>query len=282
MRENLSYRYVMFKNLFRALVVMFVFTCAAASATCASAQGFSALISPPRFELKGKPGQVLSEAFDISNPENFVAKYEFLTSDWSLTDAGSVAFNDALAPGSCRPWTRIERRSLALNARGNRKFRFEVHIPADAPVGECRFAILIGAAPDQDSTVAAGQLKFPVQGRVGLVVYVSIGDARPKLEFRGLKVAKVNNVPTPVAVFHNAGNAHGRPEGGLDAVDAKGQQLEFVVSPSPILPGQTREIPIWPADPDNSNKTVQFTYPLKLKGIIEWDGGKQAVDATVQ
>jgi hypothetical protein len=171
---------------------------------------------------------------------------------------------------------------LALNARGNRKFRFEVHIPADAPVGECRFAILIGAAPEQDSTVAAGQLKFPVQGRVGLVVYVRVGDAKPKLEFRGLKVAKVNNAPTPVAVFHNSGNAHGRPEGGLNAVDKNGQQLEFVVSPSPILPGQTREVPIWPADPDNSNKTVQFTYPLKLKGTIEWDGGKQAVDTTVQ
>jgi fimbrial chaperone protein len=254
----------------------------ACTAGTAFAQGFSALVSPPRFELKGKPGQVLAEAFDISNPENFVAKYEFSTADWTLTEAGSVAFADGLAPDSCRPWTRIERRSLALNARGNRKFRFEVHIPADAPVGECRFAILIGAAPEQDSPVAAGQLKFPVQGRVGLVVYVSVGNAKPKLEFRGLKVAKVNNVPTPVAVFHNSGNAHGRPEGGLNAVDKNGQQLEFVVSPSPILPGQTREVPIWPADPDNSNKTVQFTYPLRLKGTIEWDGGKQAVDATVQ
>jgi hypothetical protein len=266
-------------KLLNKLALLLTLACAGGAAC---AQGFSALVSPPRFELKGKPGQVLAETFDISNPENFVAKYEFSTADWTLTEAGSVAFADGLAAGSCRPWTRIERRSLALNARGNRKFRFEVHIPADAAVGECRFAILIGAAPEQDSTVAAGQLKFPVQGRVGLVVYVSVGDAKPKLEFRGLKVAKVNNVPTPVAVFHNAGNAHGRPEGGLNAVDKNGQQLEFVVSPSPILPGQTREIPIWPADPDNSNKTVQFTYPLKLKGTIEWNGGKQAVDTTVQ
>lgn len=245
-------------------------------------QGFSALISPPRFELKGKPGEVIAEAFDISNPENYLAKFDISTADWTLTESGSVAFNDNLAPGSCRTWTRIERRNLALNARANRKFRFEVHIPADAPVGECRFAILIGASAEQDSTVAAGALKFPVQGRVGLVIYVTIGDAKPKLEFRGLKVAPVNNVPTPVAVFYNAGNAHGRPEGGLNAVDGTGKQIEFVVSPSPILPGQTREIPIWPADPDNTNKPVQFTYPLKLKGTIEWNGGKQAVDTTVK
>lgn len=248
----------------------------------AYAQGFSALISPPRFELKGKPGQVIAEAFDISNPENYLAKFDISTADWSLAPDGAVAFSDNLAAGSCRPWTRIERRDIALNARAGRKFRFEVHIPADAPAGECRFALLIGASAEQDSIAAAGALKFPVQGRVGLIVYVAVGDAKPKLEFRGLKVAKVNNVPTPVAVFYNAGIAHGRPEGLLSAVDKTGKQLEFTMSPSPILPGQTREIPIWPADPDNTNKPVQFTYPLRLKGTIEWDGGKQPVDATIQ
>lgn len=248
----------------------------------AAAQGFSALIAPPRFELKGKPGQVLTEALDISNPENYLAKFNVSTADWSLTEAGAVTFNEELAPGSCRPWTRIERRDLALNPRAGRKFRFEVHIPPDAPVGECRFVILIGAAPEQDSVAAAGALKFPVQGRVGLIVYVAVGDAKSKMEFRGIKVAKVNNVATPVAVFHNGGNAHGRPEGSLSAVDKSGKQLEFNVSPSPVLPGQTREIPIWPADPENTNKPVQFTYPLRLKGVIEWDGGRQPVDAVVQ
>lgn len=248
----------------------------------AAAQGFSALIAPPRFELKGKPGQVLAEALDISNPENYLAKFNVSTADWSLTETGAVAFSEDLAPGSCRPWTRIERRDLALSPRAGRKFRFEVHIPANAPPGECRFAILIGASPEQDSVAAAGALKFPVQGRVGLIVYVAVGDAKSKMEFRGLRVARVNNVPTPVAVFHNAGNAHGRPEGSLSAVDKSGKQFEFNVSPSPVLPGQTREIPIWPADPENTNKPVQFTYPLRLKGTIEWEGGKQPVDTVVQ
>jgi hypothetical protein len=256
--------------------------CLFAVCTQALAQGFSALISPPRFELKGKPGQVIAEAFDISNPENYLARFDIATADWTLSESGAVAFDDRLAAGSCRPWTRIERRDIALAARAGRKFRFEVHIPADAKDGECRFALLIGASPEQDSLAAAGALKFPVQGRVGLIVYVAVGEAKPKLEFRGLKVAKVNNTPTPVAVFHNAGNAHGRPEGALAAVDQTGKQLEFTVSPSPILPGQTREIPIWPADPDNTNKPVQFTYPLRLKGTIEWEGGQQAVDTIVK
>lgn len=243
--------------------------------------GFSALISPPRFELKAKLGQVIAESFSISNPENITSTYEISTADWGLTEQSGVTFSENLAPGSCRPWTRIERRTLALGAKTERKFRFEVHVPADAAAGECRFAIMIGAAPGQDIVTTAGQLNIPIQGRVGLIVYVTIDDAKPNLEFRGVKVATVNNVPTPVAVFHNSGNAHGRVEGILDAVDKNGQQLEFIVSPSPILPGQTREIPIWPADTDSSSKPVQITYPLKLRGTIEWEGGKQKLDAVV-
>jgi fimbrial chaperone protein len=253
-----------------------------AVADAAVAQGFAALIAPPRFELKAKPGQVIAESFDISNPEFLVAKYEIFTADWSLSEQGSVLFSENLAPGSCRLWTRIERRSLALGAKASRKYRFEVHVPEDEPDGECRFAILVGGAPESDTVAAAGQLTFPIQGRVGVIVYVTIGDAKPILEFRGIKVATINNVPTPVAVFLNSGNAHGRPEGGLDAIDKNGQQLEFTVSPSPILPGQTREVPIWLADTAGSGKPAQFTYPLKLSGTIEWEGGKQKIDVVVQ
>jgi hypothetical protein len=57
--------------------------------------------------------------------------------------------------------------------------------------------------------------------------------------------------------------------------------LEFTVSPFPILPGETRNVAIWPQEEENG-KTPAFAYPLRLRGNIEWAGGKQAVDATVK
>ena len=48
-----------------------------------------------------------------------------------------------LRPGSCRPWVAIDRSDLTIPGGGRARFRFEVTPPADAPTGECRFALMI-------------------------------------------------------------------------------------------------------------------------------------------
>jgi hypothetical protein len=58
--------------------------------------------------------------------------------------------------------------------------------------------------------------------------------------------------------------------------------LDLVVSPSPIMPGATRAIPLWPADIEDADKAVTFTVPMKLNGRIEWDGGSIKVDAVLE
>jgi len=60
----------------------------------------------------------------------------------------------------------------------------------------------------------------------------------------------VNGHPAPVAVFSNEGTAHGRPSGILDAQDSTGRSIEAQVMPAPVLPGQTREVPIVTAEKD--------------------------------
>ena len=251
--------------------------------SCLAGQGFAALVSPPRFELKAKPGEVLKETVDIENEDASLAQYEIKTADWSLDEQGGVVFLERdLQPESCRTWTRLERHAVKLPSKARKLYRFEVHVPADASAGECRFALLIEPTPDNAVLARAGELQFPIQARIGVIVYVKVGDARPNLEFRGLKISPVNGKPTPVALFFNSGNAHGRPEGILNAVDKNGLEFEMIVSPSPILPGQLREIPIWPTDPEGTGKTVEYTMPLKLKGSIEWDGGKQELNTIVE
>ncbi len=244
---------------------------------------FAAIISPPRFELKGKPGEKVREVVQIGNAGNDIGEYVLRTADWGLNEQGGIIIHpEALQPGSCRPWVRIERRRLKLPPGGRKNYRFEVHIPTDASNGECRFAILVAPPPEADTFADMGDIRFPIAGQIAIVVYVGVGDAKPNLQFQEVRLQEVNGQLTPVAIFHNAGNAHGRPAGLLEAEDANGQLLDLVVSPSPILPGATRAIPLWPADIEDSAKAVSFKVPMKLKGPIEWEGGSIKVDAVLE
>ncbi len=244
---------------------------------------FAAIISPPRFELQGEPGDKVREVVQIGNAGNDIGAYIIRTVDWDINKEGGIIIHgDALQAGSCRPWVRIERRRIKLPPGGRKNYRFEVHIPPDASTGECRFALLIAPPPEADIFAEMGDIRFPIAGQIAVVVYVGVGDAKPDLQFQEVRMQAVNGQPTPVAIFHNAGNAHGRPAGLLEAEDASGQLLDLVVSPSPILPGATRAIPLWPADLVDPEKPVEYAMPLKLKGPIEWDGGSINIDTVLR
>src|SRR3984885_168270 len=127
------------------------------------AQGFAALVSPPRFEVAAKPGKTLRNVIEVSNRSTATAKYLIHTADWTLSPDFSVGFHDDLQPGSCRPWVAIERPEVLVPGGGTLRYRFEVAVPADAPAGECRFAVMIEGA---DPSMAHSQgLDMPVTGR---------------------------------------------------------------------------------------------------------------------
>ena len=71
----------------------------------AVADSFSATVSPPRFELQGKPGEVIREIVEIDNAGDTPALFALRTADWDLTDSGGLTiFPPGLQPNSCRPW----------------------------------------------------------------------------------------------------------------------------------------------------------------------------------
>lgn len=125
------------------------------------------------------------------------------------------------------------------------------------------------------------EIRFPVQGRIAIIIYVAVGDAQPKLEIVDFSMQEKNGVLLPIVKIRNNGNAHGRPSGILEGTDALGQHFEFTVSPSPVMPGQQRRIPLWPDKSASAEQDHEITSPLKLKGTIEWEGGKFDVDTAV-
>jgi len=241
---------------------------------------FAGLVSPPRFELHAKPGDVVREVLEIGNDASVPDEFAISTADWRLNESGGVEFDEPLQPGSCRPWVRIERHTVPMQPRAMRKYRFEVHVPQDAPAQECRFAIMVQKATPDASQVTAGNIQFPLEGRIGVIVYVAVGDVGPHLELQAVGLKEINGQLTPAATFRNTGKSHGRPEGVLEGRDASGKTYEFVVSPFPILPGETRSVALWPQEgPDK--KLPRLVYPVRLRGTIEWDGGKQDIDSTL-
>ena len=192
-----------------SFLLLLLNTCIASTAWGA---GFSAMVSPPRFELHGKPGEVIREIVDIENAGDVPTVFSIRTADWDLSETGGLTiFPPGLQPGSCRPWARLERRSIRLQPQSGKRFRFELHIPEQTPAGECRLAILVEPGDEESVMARARNIRFPVEGRIAIIIYVTVGDATPVLSLQALELRDINGRLTPVAVLKNTGYAHGRP-----------------------------------------------------------------------
>ena len=237
----------------------------------AAAQQFAAVVSPPRLEFAAKPGERSRQVVEITNASMQPATYHVKTADWTLADDGGVSFSDELAQDSCRPWVAIERRDIEVPAGGRYRFRFDVETPADTPARECRFGLMVEGDPTP--VQSPGGLVIPVSGRIGVIVYVAVGDIAPDLAIAPAGIVDVNGNPMPAVTVQNTGTAHGRLDGFLSGTDAKGRDLDFTPSTLPILPGETRTMAF--AATDGLAPVTTIAYPVRIKGTIEWGDGKR-------
>lgn len=255
----------------RTIVLAAAVASAGALPSIVSAQEFSAVVSPPRIEIRAQPGDRVRQVVEITNTGARPAKYHLRTADWTLAADGGVTFAEELADDSCRSWVAIERHEIDVPAGGRYRYRFEMQAPAAAPVGECRFALMIEGEPQAVRT--ASGVTVPVSGRIGVIVYVAVGPAVADLQVVETSVADAAGGFLPVVTVRNVGNAHGRLDGFLSGTDAAGRRLEFTPSSLPILPGETRALPL--SASDGSRAVTDIAYPVQVAGVIEWGDGKR-------
>ena len=236
-----------------------------AMATTAQAQ-FSLAVSPPRFELSTPPGERVRDVIELTHRDTPSGAYKLKTADWTFRPDGSVDFSDELLPGSCRPWVAIERRELTITSGRPYRFRFEVTPPAGTPPTECRFAVLIEG---QQPATAPG-VPMALGARIGVIVYVAVGNVAPVLEIVGASVRTVDGRPAPVLKIRNTGNAHGRLAGFLSGTDAGGTSLELQAATTPIMPGETRDIALAANKPGEAENAVTVRFPVTVTGKLEW------------
>lgn len=255
----------------RALVL-----CLVAAPALVIAQGFAAYVSPPRVLMQMQPGQTQRQVIEIQHAGNQPGRYRFYTVDWSLSANGTVEFSQELVPQSCRPWVAIERRELTLGPGDRYRYRFEVQAPADAPVRECRFAIMMEGL---DPAAVSGGLNMPVSGRIGVIVYANVGGAKPQLTVVEHRTEAEGSRKVPVLIVRNQGQAHGRLEGFLDGRDADDRRYELAPRDLPVLPGEVRNIELIVLDQDRP-EAVKPRFPLRVQGRLEWGDQRLPVDLT--
>jgi len=246
------------------------------SASPAWAGGFAAVVSPPRFELAAKSGATLRQVIEVTNRDVTPARYRIHTADFVLADDYTLTFRDELVWGSCRPWVAIERPLITLPAGATIRYRFEVQVPPDTAARECRFAIMIEG--DEPSMAHAGAAQLPIVGRIGVIVYLRVGDVAPHIEVVGPLVVTFNGQRVPALRVRNEGTAHTRTSGFLTGKDATGKTYDFTPSDLPILPGDVRDVVFTPSVGNTAVATLAF--PVSVRGTLEWDGQKVDLNET--
>jgi fimbrial chaperone protein len=261
----------------------FLLVAASSLLPAAFAAGFSAGISPGRFELRGDQGEVVRDTVTVMNPGAEPATYLFKTSDWELDGFGGVDWlEDSLAEDSCRPWVRLERRSVEVGPGAQKKYRFEIHIPDDAPDGLCRFAIIIEPEDPYIVNSPDGRVEMPVVGRFGVLAYVTIGDAEPAISLIGITSAEVNGERVPAVELENTGNTYARPYGQIAATDEDGNRMFFRIRDYPLLPGRTETVAMIPDEDSDDALPTLLSFPLTLDGRIEAGDSDFDIDGTLQ
>lgn len=254
--------------------------CAIAGTPVAHASSFEIAVSPARFELSGKSATRMGQSLDIFNVGNTEAEVSVRTLDWTYSSAGGITYVDELLPNSCRPWVTLQRKTIKISARNKMAFRFQVDVPPDAPKTECRFMLAIeGVEPAYKALIqgSSASLSLPVSGRIAVAVYISVNGAESKLALTQIDVQDIGGKRIPFVTVVNTGDAHGRLEGSLDAVDAKGLRFELGPEGTPIMPGQTRTLPLTPKFEANQ-KPLELTYPIKSSGTLDWEKGSFKVN----
>lgn len=239
--------------------------------------GFDASVSPPRFELYAKPGETVRQTISIDNLGNEPGRYLTKTADWELGASGEAQLQEGEPKkGSCRQWVKIERHEISVAPHDTRTYRFEVHVPEDAKNGECRFAFLVSSDAGTVTPRGGSFIQIPIVGRLAVIVYVTIGDAKPDMKLERIAMQKMHDKLLPVATFRNNGDAHGRVSGHLEALDANRHKVILVADESVILPNTARGVTLIPMDwssGEGKTPTFDLAPPMHVRGTLQFLGG---------
>jgi hypothetical protein len=174
-------------------------------------------------------------------------------------------------------WIRVHPEELSIYPRQRKTVRVSIQIPDETPSAGYRAAVFFEPG-ESGGKAKHGSAGVFLRGRVALPIYVTVGDARPHAEI--LEAAwKATQEATPALALrvHNKGNAHLRMKGIFSAYTSSEKRLEGIVSSVPVLPGQTRWIPL-----AFRGQSPALHSDVHLKLLVDLGDGEREVNIVAQ
>ena len=207
--------------------------------------GFSLSISPVRWESSGRPGETVRNVVKLRSGAGAMQNVKVTVSDWTLTEDGAPVYDKAgRMAESAAAWVRLEPEQLSVYPRQEKIVRVSVEIPSTVSPGSYRAALLF-EPPGVEQKGVEGAANVFIRGRLALPIYVTVGDARPEGEILETAWHEVPGKGATLALkIRNGGNAHLRMSGFFSGTSRSKSTFEGIVSEVPILPDQTRWVPM--------------------------------------
>lgn len=203
-------------------------------------------LTPGRFEVRGNPGDTITEEMLLINEGDKVEAYYSSFSNFEAQgESGSPAFVEPKS--GLGTWITTPVSSVSLDAREQKIIPFTITIPADAEPGGHFAVIFWGTSP------AGGSGQVSVGAKTGILVLLSVnGDVKEEaglLDFKTLDSQFFYNT-LPVSLeyrFKNDGGDRIKPEGKItirNTVFFPAEYLDANPGEGNVLPNSTRKIKV--------------------------------------
>jgi len=201
--------------------------------------GFS--ISPPSFDIKANPGDVLNNSVKI---ENITSQRLDLTakaiSFVAYGNEGQIQLTDEDSSYSIRSWVTFQNPEFSIEPGEVKLFNYFINIPSNVQPGSHFGSIVFSTSPTTSDTTAA-----QVVQEIGSVILIKLpGDVVENATISSFK-SDSNYFTNPKikldAILDNTGSVVVQPSGSLIIQDIFGNTVQTVdVLPKNILPGSQR------------------------------------------
>lgn len=226
-------------------------------------------VAPVRFEVEGERAKEYTFAFSVLNESQLYEKrFEVQTDDWIIDKDNNFlrkAFNKEVENNySSSSWIKVTPQNFVVPPGETKKIRFTVSIPENLPGdGEYSAGIFVGEKNIEKPPAGEKIIHIKQDTYIGVVVYVKVGDEKPSVTLKDLKVdLKITEEGNHVVLlpsYENSGNVHTRANLTVKMESASGDEKtkEFQAGELVVL--------------RNSEVAFPITIPESLPKGSEWN-----------
>lgn len=203
----------------------------------------SFLVSPIRVEQQVAAGASETDVIEVRNEGTKANRVKVYIEDWEMDRKGEVNYVRAgKGPNSCAAWIQLNPTDFRVEPGQTRQIRYTLTVPGGTKEGGYRAAIVFESMP-----LAQGgppQKRVAVHGRIGVVLYETVGKPDIKGQFEDFQVGPEKKGVAFKLTLANKGNFHFRvKKSWITLKNSQGAEVAKVEVPDiPVLPGATRDL----------------------------------------